>query len=112
MPQPLRLTTSGRRMKATMLLDPTPFAAMQHVVDSTPPWTVLTVELAGRTIQANIATRSLRRAVAAIRDHGADGLALTLQGDDLTGSGALEEAHLAVQPKAKPAEQPAASLAA
>ena len=111
MPQPLRLTTSGRKLKATILLDPTPFAAMQHVADSTPPWTVLTIELAGRTIQAKIATRSLRRAVAAIREHGADGLALTLQGD-LTGSGALEEARLAVQPKAKPAEPPAASLAA
>ena len=53
----------------------------------------------------------LRRAVAAIRDHGVDGLTLTLQGD-LTGSSALEEARLAVQPKAKPAEPPAASLAA
>jgi hypothetical protein len=88
-----------------------PTAALQHVADSTPLWTVLTVELAGLTLRANIATRSLRRAVAAIRDHGVDGLTLTLQGD-LTGSGVLEEARLAVQPKAKPAEQPAASLAA
>jgi len=111
MPQPLRLTTSGRRLKATMLLDPTPFTELQYVAGSTPPWTMLTVELASRTIQAKIPTRSLRRAVAATREYGADGLALTLHGD-LTGSGALEEVRLAVQPKAKPAEQPAASLAA
>ena len=48
--------------------------------DNAPSRTLLSVEVAGHKLQADVATRSLRRVVAAISELGPDGMALVLQG--------------------------------
>ena len=67
---------------------------------------VLAVEVAGRTLAADIAAKALRKAKATIAEHGADQVALILQGK-LDGN-AIMEAGLVAQPKTpKPGTAPA-----
>ncbi len=66
--------------------------------DSTPSRTLITVEVAGRTVHADLATRSIRRAVETIEECRPDGVALLLQGS-LAASRAINEAGLAAQPR-------------
>jgi hypothetical protein len=94
----LQIEATARKLKITTLLDPAPFAALGPISDNAPSRTVITVEVAGRTVHADVATRSIRRAVKAIEEHGADGVTLLLQGS-LAASGAINEAGLAAQPR-------------
>ena len=65
------------------------------------PRITLRIRLPARTLTAEIAAKSLRRAQAAIREAGADNIALVLQGHLIID--AIIEAGLAAQPKtAKP----------
>ena len=59
------------------------------------------IRLPHRTITAEIAAKSLRKAQTAIREAGADNIALVLQGHLAVGD-AIAEAGLAAQPKTKP----------
>jgi hypothetical protein len=62
----------------------------------------LRIRLPGRTLTADIAAKSLRKAQTAIRDAGADNIVLVLQGHLIAGD-VIAEAGLAAQPKtAKP----------
>jgi hypothetical protein len=64
------------------------------------PRVTLRVKLPDRTISADIATKSLRRAQTAIRELGADGVAVNLQGV-LQANDVLADAGLAAQPRAE-----------
>jgi len=100
---PLELNVSARKLKVTMVLDAAPFVALSPIKDNAPSRTLLSVEVAGHKLRADVATRSLRRTMAAIGEHGPDGVALVLQGSLV--SDTIQEAGLAAMPKAKPAEQ-------
>src|SRR5262245_24401613 len=57
------------------------------------------IHLPGRTVTAEIAAKSLRKAQTAIRDAGADNIVLLLQGRLVAGD-VIAEAGLSAQPKA------------
>ena len=65
------------------------------------PRITLRIRLPDRTITAEIAAKSLRKAQTAIRETGADNIALVLQGHLVAGD-RVAEAGLAAQPKAHP----------
>jgi hypothetical protein len=66
----------------------------------------LHINLPGRTVTADIATKSLRKVQTGIREAGADNIAVVLQGHLITGD-VIAEAGLTAQPKiAKPAQTP------
>jgi hypothetical protein len=67
----------------------------------------LHIQLPDRTVTADIATKSLRKAQVAVRELGADNVALLLQGRLVAGD-VIDEAGLSAQPKA-PKPQPAAA---
>ena len=86
---------TARSLKATLVLEPAQLA-----------------EVDGRTVTTDIAAKSARKALAAIREHGADGVMAILQGK-LGKGDVLLEAGLVVQPKAPKAAaaQPAQEAA-
>jgi hypothetical protein len=100
---PLELNGSACKLKVTMKLDVARFVALTPIKDNAPPRTLLSVEVAGHKLQADVATRSLRRVVAAISELGPDGMALVLQGSAVRYT--IKEFGLAAMPKAKPAVQ-------
>jgi hypothetical protein len=61
---------------------------------------ILRIRLPDRKLSADIAAKSLRKAQAAIRDAGADAIALVLRGCLVEGD-VIAEAGLCAQPKAK-----------
>ena len=63
------------------------------------PRVLLHIHLHDRTIAAEIAAKSLRKAQTAIREAGADNIALLLQGHLVAGD-RVAEAGLSAQPKA------------
>jgi hypothetical protein len=65
----------------------------------------LRIRLPDRTVTAEIATKSLRKAQTAIRDAGADNIALLLQGRLVAGD-VIAEAGLSAQPKTPKAAPP------
>jgi hypothetical protein len=88
----IRLT--ARSLKCTLVLNAAELAAQADPVGTR---VVLAVEVGGRTLAADIAAKSLRKAKATIAEHGADHVALILQGK-LDGN-AVMEAGLVAQPK-------------
>ena len=94
---------TARKLKVTMLLDPAPFASVA-VADGAPSRTDLAIAVGGRKVTANIATKGLRKALATVAEHGADGCVLLLQGV-LSGGDVVDEAGFTAQPKVKPAVQ-------
>lgn len=103
-----RIDVTARKLKVTTLLDPAPFIGMSMPPDNTPGRTVLALTVAGRAYTADVATRSIRRVLAAIAEHGAEGVAILVQGA-LVGS-EITEAGLAAQPKTpRPAAEKAAA---
>jgi hypothetical protein len=74
------------------------------------PRVVLTIRLPDGVVTADLAAKSLRRAIAMVREHGAEGVTAIVQGR-LVGR-QITEAGLAVQPKvAKPAPEKAEAVA-
>ena len=68
---------------------------------------MLTVRLPDGVVTADLAAKSVRRAIAVVREHGSEAVAAIVQGR-LVGS-QITEAGLAVQPKVpKPVEKAAA----
>lgn len=94
------IRTSARKLKCTLLLDPAPIAALK-IADLVGARTVLSVEVAGRHLTADLNTKSLRKACVALAEHG-DATTLLLQGT-LVGD-RLDEAGLAAQVRAKASE--------
>lgn len=102
---PLRLpgTLSAKRLKVTLALDATELLAI--AAPEGKPRITLRIRLPDRTVTAEIASKSLRKAQTAIREAGADSIALVLQGR-LVARDVIAEAGLSAQPKAaKPAQQ-------
>jgi hypothetical protein len=90
-------TLSANKLKVTMTLKAdellnVPVPEGQRVV--------LKVRLPDRTLSADIASKSLRKAQTAVRELGADGVALILQGS-LAANDVLVEAGLVAQPRVK-----------
>jgi hypothetical protein len=102
----LKLTTTARKLKVTMMIDAAPFAALRAIPDSAPSRTELIVAVAGRTVTADIATKSVRKAVKTLTENGADKVVLIIQGV-LSSNDRIEDAGISAQIKA-PAEPQAA----
>jgi hypothetical protein len=86
---------SARSLKCTLVLNTAELAAQADPVGAR---VVLAVEVAGRTVTADIAAKALRKAKATIAEHGADQVVLILQGK-LDGNDVVMEAGLITQPK-------------
>jgi hypothetical protein len=92
----MQIQTTAKALKVSLVLDPAALTGVT-IPDGTGRVT-LTVRLPDRTVTADIAAKGVRRAVAAIAEHGPDGVALVLSGR-LDGS-AIAEAGLSAMPKA------------
>ncbi len=101
----LKLTTTARKLKVTMMLDAAPFAALHAVPDNAPSRTDITITVGDRTVSADLATRSVRKVVKALADHGTDNVVLILQGI-LTSNNRIEEAGITAQVKGPAEPQP------
>src|SRR4051794_18140083 len=96
---------TARSLKATLVLEPAQLAEL--VVRDGVPRVELRIEVDGRTVTADIAAKSARKALDALREHGPDGVMAILQGK-LGKGDVLLEAGLVVQPKVpKPVKQAA-----
>jgi hypothetical protein len=87
---------NGRAIKATIVLE-TAEIAMLSVPDGQRR-TTLRIKVAGRDVSVDIATKSLRKAIATIAETGADGCVAIVQGK-LERGDVVSEAGLVVQPK-------------
>jgi hypothetical protein len=96
---------TARALKVALVLDPAAVAAFRFSPGDIR--TVISISVAGRTVTADIASKSIRKAATTIAEHGADGVACVLQGK-LQADDTLAEAGLAVQLKAPPAAKAAA----
>jgi len=103
----LKIVTTARKLKVTLVLDASAFAALRTIPDNAPARTEITVTVGDRTVSADLATRAVRKVVKALADHGADNVVLILQGV-LSSTDRVEEAGLAAQVKV-PTEPQAAS---
>ena len=100
-PRPGTLTTA--RLRVSLTLDGGELNAIKAPKDK--PRITLRIRLPDRTLTAEIAAKSLRKAQLAIREAGADNIPLVLQGR-LIGGDVVAKAGLSAQPKAaKPAPQ-------
>jgi hypothetical protein len=81
-------TVTGRALKATIVLNSAEIAALR--VPDGQPRTTLWIKVAGRDVSAEIATKSLRKAIATIREAGVDGCVAMIQGKLGPGNVVLE----------------------
>lgn len=72
-----RFVLNARSLKAVVVLDPAELAAM---ADSAGQRVVLTINAGGRTLGADVASKSFRKARLAIAEHGVEGVAAIVQG--------------------------------
>lgn len=86
----------GKWLKVFTTLDATELLAVTVPADT--PRVSLRIRLPDRTVSAEIAAKSLRKAQTAIRDQGADNIVLLLQGR-LVSNDVIADAGLAVQRK-------------
>jgi len=102
MPQPV---LNARALKCTVVLDPAEVA--QIVASDGKPRTVIAIRLPDRRVSADLNAKSVRKAIAAIGEHGPDGVAVIIQGK-LVGD-TITEAGIVAQPKVKPQAAAAAA---
>lgn len=88
--------TARGPLKVVAVLNPAELADL--VVPDGQPRFLLTIRLPAGVVTADLATKSVRRAIAMVREHGAENMAAIVQGR-LSGS-QIAEAGLSVQPKA------------
>jgi hypothetical protein len=93
------LATTARKLKVTMVIDAAPFAAPRAVPDNAPARIDITISVGGRTVSADLATKSVRKAVKTLTENGADNVVLILQGA-LSADNRIEEAGITAQVKA------------
>jgi hypothetical protein len=96
-----KLATTARKLKV-MVIDAAPFAAPRAVPDNAPARTDITISVGGRTVSADLATKSVRKAVKTLTENGTENVVLILQGA-LGPNDCIEEAGITAQVKA-PAE--------
>jgi hypothetical protein len=89
-------TVTARSLKVTVVLDAATLLAVP--VRDGQPRTVLNVRLPDRTVSADLNTKSVRKAIAAITEFGPDGCSAIIQGR-LNAGDIIVEAGLVVQPK-------------
>ena len=87
---------NAKSLKATIVLSPAEVLALSAPDGS--PRCVVRVNVAGRTVVADLNAKSVRKAIATIRAAGPDNIACILQGR-LAADDALAEAGLSVQLK-------------
>jgi hypothetical protein len=88
---------SSKAMKVTVILAAE--AIVDLVVPEGRPRLSLTITVDDRRYVADLAAKSVRRAIAAIREHGPDGVAVVLQGK-LGANNAIQDAGISAQLKA------------
>jgi hypothetical protein len=93
-----KIVTTAKKLKITVVLDSAPFVQLGVPPDNAPPRTVVSVTVGGRTLVADIATKSIRKTVKALQEHGPENVVLVLQGA-LGASNAIEEAGITAQVK-------------
>jgi hypothetical protein len=96
-------TLTAKSIKATIVLSPAEVLAL-----ATPdgkPRCIVRVTVSDRTITADLNAKSVRKAIATIKEAGPDNISCVLQGK-LGAANQLEEAGLAVQLKTKPPTPP------
>jgi hypothetical protein len=96
------IATTARKLKITVVLESAPFVQMGVPPDNAPPRTTVSVNVGGRAVTADIATKSIRKAVKQLLEHGAQNVTLILQGA-LAANDSVEEAGVVAQVKAQPA---------
>ena len=102
MPQPI---LNARALKCTIVLDPVEAA---HIVAADgKPRVVIDIRLPDRRVSVDLNAKSVRKAVAAISEHGPDGVAVVIKGK-LAGD-AITEAGIVAQPKVRPQTEAAAA---
>ena len=84
----LELATSARKLKITAVLDAAPFVKLGVPPDNAPPRTNLVVTVGDRTLHADLATKSVRKAVRTLLEHGEQNITLIIQGS-LAADGAV-----------------------
>jgi hypothetical protein len=97
-------TLNAKSIKATLVLAPAEVLSLS--APDGKPRCVVHINVASRTITADLNAKSVRKAIAAIRESGPENVACILQGK-LAADNTLAEAGLTVQVKAK-TETPAA----
>ena len=92
-------TLTGKALKVTIVLNPAEVSALP--VPNGTPRVILKIAVGGRTVTADIAAKSLRKAQATIAEAGADGCAALIQGklDRQGGADVVAEAGLVAQLK-------------
>jgi hypothetical protein len=96
---------NARALKCTIVLDPAEVA--QIVAPDGKPRTVIAIRLPDRRVSADLAAKSVRRAITMVREYGPEAVAAIVQGR-LSGS-QTAEAGLSVQPKEPKPEQAGAA---
>jgi hypothetical protein len=94
----LLYTRTARKLRITVMMDAAPFVQMDVPPDIAPSRTTVVVSVAGRTVTADLSTKSIRRAVKALQEHGPDNITLVLQGA-LAANNHLDEAGLVAKMK-------------
>jgi hypothetical protein len=89
---------NARTLKCTIVLDPAEVA--QLVAPDGQPRVVLAIRLPDRRVTADLAAKSVRRALVTINEHGPDGVSVIVQGK-LVGD-TITEAGIMAQPKVRP----------
>jgi hypothetical protein len=89
---------NARTLKCTVVLDPAEVA--QLVAPDSKPRVVIDIRLPDRRVSADLAAKSVRRALVTISEHGADGVSVIVQGK-LVGD-SITEAGIMAQPKVRP----------
>jgi hypothetical protein len=84
----------GRAIKVTVVVEAADIATVP--VPDGQPRVMLRVAAGGCVVMADVSAKSVRRAIAAVREHGADNVVALVQGK-LAGGDALAEAGLAVR---------------
>jgi hypothetical protein len=95
MPQPV---LNARALKCTVVLDSV--EVTQLVAPDGQPRVVVEIQLPDRRVTADVAAKSVRRALATIAEHGPDVVAVIIQGK-LVGD-TIADAGLMAQPKVRP----------
>ena len=90
---------NARSLKCTIVLDPAEVA--QLVTADGKPRVVIDIRLPDRRVSVDLNAKSVRKAVAAISEHGPDGVAVIIQGK-LVGGDVITEAGIVAQPKVRP----------
>ena len=89
---------NARALKCTVVLDPAEVA--QIVASDGKPRVVIAIRLPDRRVSVDLNAKSVRKAVAAISQHGPDGVAVIIQGK-LVGD-AITEVGIVAQRKVTP----------